>query len=489
MTSQETITMPAETQPERYRPVDEILNEVQSAVPELLNTLKPSDAAEQRRAFLADEIDEPQPSYDKLMSIDFETVDEQLKNLGQELQDHPDVDEKYKPQYAEFITYRRKLNQFLGVRKILETKVDETNPKVAWAASVAKSIALRTYEQLNKELFGEVDKATTYALLSNELANLKVDKDDADGNRILAELRALVAQEALKKLPLPYEKDEATFEAVKKVVTALYGDMLDRDIPKGEEHKDKIYTPEEVHAVLRNIVREFGVLKENVDIYREEGVKQTFLVNPDGWEVRVVDQKGLSVDAKHKLIKVSPTIELDPVKFRGLVVHELGVHMMRAILGGQTNFLPLEIGMAGHMPTEEGTASVLQQAEVGVFEIAGAGHAITDGLLAIHKSTRKTFEIKWLLEALKKLKAGEQITSAGIKKARDVAYTATYRLAKGNGKYHVSKDLAYYNGSKIMWEYFRGFGGDEFTTYLALMGKLNPTDKDQVITATETKAA
>ncbi len=54
---------------------------------------------------------------------------------------------------------------------------------------------------------------------------------------------------------------------------------------------------------------------------------------------------------------------LDAKSLRGLVAHELGVHMLRAIRGSETNLLPMQVGFPGYYDVEEGLGVVMEQAD------------------------------------------------------------------------------------------------------------------------------
>jgi len=436
------------------RPIAEIVSDVEQTVPALLDLLRSSNGDEQRPLFLADEIENPKFTYDELMQQDFDDIDTRLGELGEELAQNPDLDEHFRGTFADFITERRLQTQLLRSFQTYQSLPD--GPERDEAAA--------EYQRLNEALFGEVDESTMHALLSNKLRSYALEPGDVLAQQVLDELKTLVPKEALEELPPPYAVSEETFEAVKVMAEALYDKLL-KHVPD----RDEIYSSDEILAILTKIVRE------------------EFGESAADWIVRHNKQKGLSVEPLSKEVRVSPTITADGPKLRGLVAHELGVHMLKAVRGYETGLLPFAIGMAGYGAAEEGTGMVMQQAVTGKFEIAGTGHYITAGLLKQGRNFRGAFEVNWRLKALDSLKPGEALTEAAISEARGTAYSNTIRLGKGGMPSPFSRDLLYYNGTKAMWEYFGRYGADELMLNLAMLGKLDPTKPPHLQTALETR--
>ena len=67
--------------------------------PKLITWYVPTDAAAQRKAFLAGEIENPDHTYGKLEKVDFEGNIDHITTLGELIQDHSDLNPKYSSVY------------------------------------------------------------------------------------------------------------------------------------------------------------------------------------------------------------------------------------------------------------------------------------------------------------------------------------------------------------------------------------------------------
>jgi hypothetical protein len=444
-----------EQHPHSQHPIAEVLAEAQAAASPLLGMLWATNSDEQKQLFLSGATENPHLEFDTLMVTDFETVDVRLAQLGDELAVHTDIDDHFRTTYSDFITQRRQQAQLLGALQTFHASPE---------GSLLREKATVEYQRLNESLYGQVDQSTFHALLSTKLRSFQLEPSDELAQRLLGEVKAMVPTQARAELPPPYEVSAETFTAVKTMSNILYGDLLSHIMDR-----DEPYNSGEIVDILTKIVHdEFGD-------------------SADGWIIRQNKQKGLSVEPTNSEVRVSSTITADGPKLRWLVGHELGVHMLRAIRGAETGLLPFAVGMAGYDAAEEGLGSVVQQAIVGTFEMAGAGHYITAGLLYENRDFRQTFEVNRRLLALGSLKPGEILTDEAINEARETAYTKTMRLARGGGHTPFLRDLSYYNGAKSMWGYFEKYGADELMLNLALLGKSDPTRHAHLQIALETR--
>ncbi|MDE6845900.1 MAG: DUF1704 domain-containing protein [Lachnospiraceae bacterium] len=153
-------------------------------------------------------------------------------------------------------------------------------------------------------------------------------------------------------------------------------------------------------------------------------------------------------------------------ELRAILVHELGVHAFRAMMYTACRFKPLSIGMPGYEAFEEGVAKACEQAVNNSYAPSGYMHYISIGLATfLKKSFRETFEIQMRLESLTN---GEM---AGR------CFDSIQRAFRGTGELTNNKDLVYYNGSLMVWQYIEEHIDDpELIDNLFLCGKTNALD-------------
>lgn len=165
-------------------------------------------------------------------------------------------------------------------------------------------------------------------------------------------------------------------------------------------------------------------------------------------------------------------------KVENLIVHEIGIHMLRSITGGETDMLPLRSGLSDYYDAEEGLGVVMEQALSGKFAERGVDHYITAGLAYFdNKDFRDAFEVKWRLSLLDSVEDGGEINDEQIAKAKKTAFTQTLRSFRGTNDMPLFKDLSYYNGSVEVWRCLESIKGDDFLLSLLLAGKVNTSKK------------
>lgn len=248
------------------------------------------------------------------------------------------------------------------------------------------------------------------------------------------------------------------------VAQSLYGGMLSH-VPEQDA-----FTPEEVREVFDEIIRdEFGGAAE-------------------GWAVSVEAAKSINVKAaEKKLVIPQDRSEISHSTLRNLVVHELGVHVLRAVNGSETNLRPLGLGLNKYYDSEEGLGVIMEQAISGDFKERGVDHYITAGLAHYaNKDFRGVYEVKWRLGALERVDNSGELSEDQIEIARDVAYGGAMRIFRGTDELPWFKDLAYYNGASSMWRYLEEICGDDLKFMFVLMGKANPADDTHMNTLLET---
>lgn len=430
--------------------VELLFKELTDHEPKPIAHFVPSNAAEQKRQFLAEAARNPVHSYDKLDSIDFETmqagIQEATLKLSDTLSDEPikrEVYEQFGDRYA-------KVSRFMQVASLINHSENE----------VEKQALSDEYMRLNIELYGEPDETTYRSLVNDALNSLRTKKFDEKGQKIYDELLGLMPRAVMELGAERFRPSNETIEWAGKVIEALHGGLL-AHIP---DDKDS-FNDQEIKSVLDDIIKE-----EFTD-------SKTGINAAEGWEVVIEEATALNVKAVEKKVVVPLGKEYSRDILKGRVSHELGVHMLRSIMGEQTDIDPLRTGLSDYYDSEEGLGAVAEQALKGKYRVAGEGHYITTGLVYFDKKDfRDTFEIKWRMAVLSGAKDGEELTDAAIEKARSTAFGSVNRILRGTDTLPWFKDLAYYNGADRVWKYLEDHKGDDEYLSLLFLGKGDPVN-------------
>ena len=331
-----------------------------------------------------------------------------------------------------------------------------------------------SYKGLNIETYGEPDEGTYRSLLSEKLncvcnKNLTGKADD-----LRKELFGMVDFDPDVDIPERFRPSDETVEWMHSVAESLYGGMLSH-IPNEQEEFD----PYELQKIFTDIIEE----EFNNDSKGYAGAAE-------GWTVSVEKATSVNVKSSEKRIVIPDNgMMRSRKKVENLVVHEIGVHMLRSITGGETDMLPLRSGLSDYYDTEEGLGVVMEQALSGKFAERGVDHYITAGLAHFdNKDFHEAFEIKWRLSLLGSVDDGSEVSDGQIVKAKKTAFTQTLRSFRGTNDMPLFKDLSYYNGSVEVWRYLESVKGDDFLLSLLLAGKLN-TSADHRRVILESKSA
>ena len=434
-------------QPEqKYKSVNEIYRQLTACEPRLFSNFVPEkqSSIDQKTAFLAGSVRNPHHLYDKLAQVDFEGSLQTIRTTGAQLLDHADMNPKHAIAYEQFIdnyTKKTRLGELANLYNLC-TDVD------------TKQQIKTEYLELNIELYGEPDKATYRSLLKEKITLIDSKQLDGTGQRLKDELHGMIDGTLDGEVAERFRPSQETVEWMHKVTETLYGSML------SHISKQEMFTVIEIEAVFRQIIEsEFGEAAE-------------------GWTIDIEPAASINVKSSEKRIVIPIDLKDQSYKMmRELVVHEIGVHMLRAVMGGETDVDPLANGLDDYYDAEEGLGSIMAQADRGTYkEATGVDHYITVGAAYFDEMDfRDTFEMKWRIAVLESAKDGVDITEAAIAKAKNTQYAKTRRIFRGTDELPWFKDLAYYNGSSNMWRYLEEIRGDDLRFMFVLLGKADPS--------------
>ena len=415
-------------------------NKLLESEPKLVTNFVPMDAAAQKRAFLSDEIRNPDHTYAKLDAIDFTERSQSIAQAGEEILADSALNPKHVAAYEQFVTGYLDKNRLMELAHAFK---HETDP-------AEKERIRGEYMSLNIELYGEPDKATYRSLLREKVDAIRQKNLTGKAAKLRDELFELIETDNTDEKIKRFRPADETVEWMHDTVETLYSGMLSH-VPE----KDT-FTEQEVQEIFQAIIHEeFGEAAE-------------------GWKVDVEPAKSINVKSTERRIVIPDDRgEISRETLRRLIVHEIGVHMLRSVMGGETDLEPLRNGLGDYYDSEEGLGTVMEQALEGEFVEAGVNYYITAGLSYYDgKDFRDVFEAKWRLSAL----LDDDITDESIAKAKTSAYSGTMRILRGTDELPWFKDLAYYNGSVDTWRYLESIRGDDTKFIFVLMGKANPAN-------------
>lgn len=415
-------------------------------------------AIDQKEAFLSGKIRNPNHIYDKLNSIDFDESAEQIKDIGDQISGDLNLNKKHKKIYDDFIENYKQKTQLLSLARQFKNADSQED----------KNLVGDEFMKLNIELYGEPDEATYRSLLQEKLDLIRQKPLLGKSLQLKRELFDMTNyNEGRHEVLDRFKPSDETVEWMHDVVDDLYGGMLSR-IPD-----QKKFTPIELKAVFSDILQE-----------EFEGATAD-------WTVDIEPAKSINVKTTEKRIVINEDrSETSLAATRKLVVHELGVHVLRSVMGSDTDIHPLANGISDYYEAEEGIAKVMEQALDGKFVEAGIGHYITAGAAYYDKKDfRDIFEMKWRLGALESVDEAGEVNDEIIQKAKKTAYGETMRFLRGTDELPWLKDLAYYSGTMDMWKYFEAIKGDDIKFTFVLLGKADPSaiEHERILYESKTK--
>lgn len=441
--------------------------------PYLTKAFAEGNAGEQKDLFLSDQTRNPEHVHPKLDSIDFDSEYQSITDLEQDLEDlfHDDNDatlnNKHLAVYNNVAsTYKKKLRMIELVREM------ERDP--------GNRVVLESeYMQLNGEVYGLPDEEVYRSLLSESLTNIAGMELKGQAATIRDELFALaVFDKGNAPIANRFKPSPETIEWMKGVVESLYEGMLSH-VPGDAD----IFSPDDIKAIFEDIIRfEFTDTDEYGNIVN----------SAEGWSVELIDGSGpVSVRSTEKKIVIPKNKKpISSEQLKDLIVHELGVHLLRSIMGEETDLYALahSLGVQSSIDADESLGKIMEQARKGQYEEAGIGHYITIGAAYFDQMDfRDTFELKWRLKLLESLDGdGQELDDKAINDAKEFAYTNTARVFQGPDNLPLFKDLSYHRAMD-MWAYLESIRGDDLKFLFVLMGKQNPADIDHERIVYETR--
>lgn len=436
---------------ENQSSVEGLYSQLTDLSPKIVTMFNPSNRKEEEERFLSGEVRNPQFYYEKLNSADFDEAAEKIQEIGNKILNHPSLPSSHRGIYEEFIAdYSKKTTLLNYAQQYNNAKSEEE-----------KKAAAEKYRHLDIESYGEPDEDAYRSLLGGKLNAIHSKKLTGKADELRKELFGMVNFKPGMDIPERFRPSDETVEWMYSVAESLYGGMLSH-IPNEQEEFDL----HELQKIFTDIIEE-----EFNGLNYSEG----YAGAAEGWTVSVEKATSVNVKSSEKRIVIPDNgMMRSRKKVENLVVHEIGIHMLRSITGGETDMLLLRSGLSDYYDAEEGLGVVMEQALSGKFAERGVDHYITAGLAHYdEKDFRDAFEVKWRLSLLDSVKDEGEISDEKIENAKKTAFAQTLRSFRGTNDMPLFKDLSYYNGSVEVWRYLESIKGDDFLLSLLLAGKVN----------------
>lgn len=427
-----------------------------------------SNPADSRRAFLAGEVDNPRLGYIVEDTTRLEEYRVRLQKTLGAVEDNVDTTEVSENAFYEVVADRT-ASVNLVLQSMRVDGMDEADPKF--------DTETQRLQTATNELYGVPEEDDFFAVIAAERqqAVALLEKPDLE-----PEHRKLV-EDFLRLMPEApngsedrtlYRPDAETVEHYHQVVTETFTPIL-QEVTLDDEME---YETEAMTRAFSGALAALGI---------------------EGWTSQLKpDSSVISTSQEENIIYVGENRSPATGKsLRGLLLHEVGIHVNRRVLGEQTpNALLWNLGLRGYYPSEEGLGMIVEQALHKEPRTAGIAHyrniGLSLGLDGQPRDFRDVFEIEWRQQVVAMMSEGKTPTQADIERARGLAYNRVYRIKRGMPT-HVkgatyTKDIAYFNGSIQMWRYLADADLDADGFKKILTGKFDPLREDHWSVVNET---
>jgi hypothetical protein len=327
--------------------------------------------------------------------------------------------------------------------------------------------ARQTFIEINKKLYGEPQVEAAAAMVQEVFADTAGIGDPVI-RQVKSEFEAMLPEELVNSeySPNALKPSEETKEFLDDFVDYIYGSLLARtdEFLEGEQFSEnpKI-DAENIAEAFRHVI--------------------DYEFPNSGWTVVLEEANTIKVEASQK--KVIVPIDRKSVtanKLRGLVVHELGVHMLRSIIGEGSDLIPQRFGFAGAGESEEGLAKVVESTVVGGESRTGYQHYLTAFLLNQGYSFKEVFEVMWRYKVLDAYldKPVEKIDSEYIDRQKSATFGFMFRSVRGTNELPWHITLNYFNGTHSILNYIEAHKEDPEMMTLLYLGKIDPTKSNHI---------
>lgn len=431
----------------------EILVDIAQLTPKVTDYYWRDGSDEQKVAFLADDtVHSVKYDYPRLIGVDFAPLINDLARIREEVVSSSEMNPRFLPHYLNLVDENISKYKMLQLVQDYHVETDEKH----------RAEIREAYLQVNGEIYGTPQHGEFESVIKDTYDQFERLQLSGAASDIRTELFTMHAKPAAAKER--FRPSSETVEWLGHVVDTLYGNLLQHvPAPTSEEmesSQERLFDPNEIQKIFDEIIKcEFGESAED-------------------WKVEFVASGPIEVDRIHKRINIPRNRKpVTRAELRGLVVHELGVHFLRGVMGYEMDDPLHALGFRDYRLLEEGAGVANQQALKGEYSDSGDSYYIVASLMELEgKDRRETFEFMWRYFALKRIGAAGILDVKSIAAARSSAYGCIDRMTKGMDDVPSNMDLSYYIGSNIAWRYYEKNIGDPDAVTRFFMSRSNTDD-------------
>jgi hypothetical protein len=447
----------------------------------------------EKKAFLADKVRNPELDY---LYINAEQLHQSIAVLNKlllEIQSIHDVtvrdavwdtisyrmaemywlleSKRLNDRFADGVDCTQSLQRFQEGSEALYGSVDTELSSMMYAEVFAQ-IADKNLDEGSQKLFDELTNGFSLTIGDEQVAVPKIE-DNGTGERLPGNVQEVL--QPLREILL------AEFQDFSEVVDDYYDEVC-----AGRPKEDKLYG--------KFSPNDMKILFDRVHALRDPHNKSRI-------SIRINDSSSaLSWDTPTMSVVIGANrLPIATKKIMlAKMIHEYGVHGMRAVNGQKTDLPILGAGMytdarpgeqSDYLTFEEGFATLCEAAvaqEDNTWEPLYISRYLAADTSRRGLDFRQSFEQNWRIRALMKVKDGEAMTPEIISKEKTQAYISCVRVRRGTptkistGEMPTfNKDLAYLKGKIIALEHLKTIGNDKEAIMYLFKGKFDPTNKIQ----------
>lgn len=446
----------------------------------------------QQKAFLASEIRNPKLDYPKL---DERALDIGIRNLENYLDETRKMEDTVAGDAAwDSASYR--MAEMYWLKEVARlNRLADSKP---YSDDYLKS-ALR-FQEANEQLYGAPEEDITEAVYGEVIAQAKEKQLHSSAQKIYDELvNGVVVDVDGEQVEIPgigesYDKRlpqniSEKLGDLREFLKEEFSDIFDivneyweNEASKNEEGERRFTTQD-----MKNV---FERAHAHYDPEDQSGIRVE--IHPESSQL-AWDTSSMSVR-----IGESRGAITSPTDMAAKIIHEYGIHGLRALHGQKTDLPMLSTGMftnaqpgerSDYLTFEEGFASMCEIAvddsftkwkplHVSRYLIAASSYEGAD--------FRQSFERNWRARLLMSIGENKEVDQKLITKEKKQAYLSAVRLLRGSqthlpNKFPVTynKDLAYLYGKLDVLSYIEQRGKDENAYSRLLTGKFDPNNSIQ----------
>jgi hypothetical protein len=329
--------------------------------------------------------------------------------------------------------------------------------------SAAHTTAVKEFNELNSELYGDMNEPAFFGVMKTEYERAKHYEPKTDA--------AIEIKEDIL-WALDFAKHHTNGERVishdviktyRPKVLRMYKNIL-KTVPE-----DSIFNAHECAEIMNKTLEVSGLADY-------------------GWRTVVDSRKtSPSTQGESKRIYLPADTERTTEQLRGLILHEQEVHARRYQNGSHfTQFSPLASGTAEYLPVEEGLGTIMallaapdESSPIDRARTRYMHVGLALGTGSEPRDARQVFEITWRILALQQNPDG-MISDEAIQEAREQTYIHIENIFRGTDcttpGVVYTKAKVYYEGLLKAAKYLMSIKGDSAGFVRMFLGKYDHTD-------------